>query len=78
MHYDFDDSDFDTYYLDLSARSSSERVRIQLKRYKCSAFKVRIEARTRKPCSFSGFTIEYAVDPQAALGTAGAIGGAES
>lgn len=78
VHYDFDESDFDTYYLDLSARSTSERVRLQLKRYKCSSFKIKIEARTKRPCSFSGFTIEYAVDPQAALGVSGALGGASS
>ena len=72
VHYDFNDSDFDTYFLDLNNRSELERVRIQLKRYKCSAFKVIIEAYTRKSCSFSGFTIEYSVDPRAALGVGGA------
>ena len=72
VHYDFNESDFDTYFLDLNNRSELERVRIQLKRYKCSSFKVIIEAFTRKSCSFSGFTIEYSVDPRAALGVGGA------
>ena len=79
LAYDYKDYDpLDEYEPRLDHQSLSERFDIKLRRYKCSAVRVKIIGRTKRPCHFSGIGIEYGVDPRVGLARDSSGSGGES